>query len=144
MTTVTNIERRQAPRFQASHIAHLHFIATILDVRLSAKYLPRTLLGRTLNISETGLMLKIEEPGIDGHYLSSEEYTLRVVIAIPPNSVEIYATPVYFEPLDRSRYLIGARIMKMAESERKRLLEYIRQLTQRQEGPPSDTTRLSD
>ena len=119
------MDRRQSPRFPASHIAHLLFIATVLDGKLPANYLPLTLMGRTLNISETGLMLKVEVSRINESYLAAGDYALRVVVAIPAGPVEIYARPMHYEQAEGGSYLVGARIEKMNSDERKRLLEYI-------------------
>lgn len=126
---VTVDERRTSPRYPAQHIAHLLFIATILDLRLSAKFLPLTILGRTLNISQSGLMLKVVDAEIDGEYLATQDYTMRLVIAIPPKPVEIYARPVHYERLSQGGYLIGAQITKMNETERESFEAYFRTLS---------------
>lgn len=126
MTSVIATDRRQAPRFPVRHIAHLLFIATVLDGKLPANYLPLTLMGRTLNLSETGLMLKVETSGIAENYLAAKDYSLRIVVAIPAGPVEIYACPMHYERLQGGNYLIGARIEKMNEDERARLREYLR------------------
>jgi hypothetical protein len=125
MTSVTVTDRRSTPRFPVRHIAHLLFIATVLDGKLPANYLPLTLMGRTLNLSETGLMLKVEASGINENYLAAKDYSLRVVVAIPAGPVEIYARPMHYEQLQEGNYLIGARIEKMNTDERVRLREYL-------------------
>lgn len=126
MTSVIATDRRQAPRFPVCHIAHLLFIATVIDGKLPANYLPLTLMGRTLNISEAGLMLKVEASGINEDYLASKDYSLRVVVAIPAGPVEIYARPMHYEQAENGSYLIGARIERMTAEERARLREYLR------------------
>jgi hypothetical protein len=125
MTSVMTIDRRQSPRFPVNHIAHLLFIATVLDGKLPASYLPLTLMGRTMNISETGLRLKAESSHINENYLAAKDYTLRVVVAIPAGPVEIYARPLHYERAEDGSYLIGAQIEKMNREERVRLLEYL-------------------
>lgn len=125
MTSVIAADRRQSPRFPVRHIAHLLFIATVLDGKLPANYLPLTLMGRTLNISEAGLMLKVEAARINDNYLATRDYSLRVVVAIPAGPVEIYAAPMHYELLEDGSYLIGARIVKMNTDERARLREYL-------------------
>jgi hypothetical protein len=60
MKSVIAGERRRSERFPVRHLSHLLFIATILDGKLPPHYLPLTLMGHTLNISETGLILKVE------------------------------------------------------------------------------------
>jgi hypothetical protein len=122
-------ERRTAPRYQAQHIAHLLFIATILDGRLSAKFLPLTILGRTLNISQSGLMLKTNGTGLDADYLAAKDYTMRIVVATPLDPVEIYARPVHYEPSEDGGYLIGAQITKMDGAERARFEDYLQNLS---------------
>jgi hypothetical protein len=125
MTSVISTDRRLSPRFPVRHIAHLLFIATIIDGKLPANYLPLTLIGRTLNISETGLSLKVEGSRIDESYLATKDYALRVVVAIPAGPVEIYALPMHYEQAEGGSYLIGARIEKMNQDERMRLREYL-------------------
>jgi hypothetical protein len=83
-------------------------------------------MGRTLNISEAGLMLKVEASGINEDYLASKDYSLRVVVAIPAGPVEIYARPMHYEQAENGSYLIGARIERMTAEERARLREYLR------------------
>lgn len=122
-------ERRSAPRYQAQHIAHLLFIATILDLRLSAAALPLTILGRTLNISRSGLMLKVGDAEINDDYLAAQDYTMRIVVATPLEPVEIYAQPVHYERLRQGGYLIGAQIIKMNETERIRFEAYLQTLS---------------
>lgn len=121
-------ERRSSPRYKAEHIAHLLFIATILDLRESAKFLPLTIIGRTLNISRSGLMLKVSTAAIAGDYLAAKDYAMRIVIATPLDPVEIYARPAHYERLNEGGYLIGAQITKMDETERTRFEDYLQTL----------------
>jgi hypothetical protein len=125
MTSQIVTERRQCPRFPVRHIAHLLFIATVIDGKLPANYLPLTLMGRTLNISETGLMLKAEGARVNEEYLATSDYSLRIVVAIPSGPVEIYARPMHHERSEGGDYLIGARIERMSIEERLRLREYL-------------------
>jgi hypothetical protein len=129
MTSVIAGDRRRAQRFPVRHISHLLFIATILDGKLPPHYLPLTLMGRTLNISETGLMLKVEASQINESYLAAQEYALRVVVAIPAGAVEIYAAPVHYEQMRDGNFLIGARIEKLNGDERRRLRQYLNELS---------------
>lgn len=126
-------ERRTSARYQARHIAHLLFIATLLDLRLSARFLPLTIFGRTLNISSSGLMLKVSGAEIAEDYLAAQDYTMRIVVATPLEPVEIYARPVHYERLNQGDYLIGAQIIKMDEPERLRFEDYLKMLTQKSE-----------
>lgn len=126
MTSVITGDRRQAPRFPIKHLAHLLFIATVLDGKLPANYLPLTLMGRTLNISEHGLMLKVEGSHVDENYLAAKDYRLRIVVAIPAGPVEIYARPMHYEQSQDGNYLIGAQIEKMNAEERARLREHLK------------------
>jgi hypothetical protein len=83
-------------------------------------------MGRTLNISDAGLMLKVETSRINEDYLASKDYSLRVVVAIPAGPVEIYARPMHYEAASDGSYLIGARIERMTSDERARMREYLR------------------
>lgn len=126
--TVPVDERRSSPRYKAEHIAHLLFIATILDLRFSAKFLPLTIVGRTQNISRSGLMLKVDAAEIADDYLAAQDYAMRIVVATPLDPVEIYARPAHCERLDDGGYLIGAQITRMDETERTRFEDYLQTL----------------
>ncbi|HEY0321816.1 MAG TPA: PilZ domain-containing protein [Pyrinomonadaceae bacterium] len=134
MTSVIAKDRRQRPRFPVRHLAHLLCIATVLDGKLPANYLPLTLMGRTLNISETGLMLMVKASQINENYLAAKDYALRVVVAIPAGPVEIYACPMHYEQAQDGAYLIGARIEKMDSDERERLLQYLQDYSDEPQG----------
>jgi hypothetical protein len=122
-------ERRSTPRYKAEHIAHLLFIATILDLSFNAKFLPLTILGRTQNISRSGLMLKVSSADIADDYLAAQDYAMRIVVATPLDPVEIYARPAHYECLDEGGYLIGAQITRMDETERTRSEDYLQTLS---------------
>lgn len=132
--TGTVDERRSSPRYEARHIAHLLFIDTTFDLRLSAKSLPLTILGRTLNISRSGLMLKVGAPDMTDEYLTAQDYMMRIVVATPLDPVEIYARPAHYEHHSQDGYLIGAQITKMNEMERVRFEDYLQTLNQNAEG----------
>ena len=87
--------------------------------------------GFTRDISETGLALIVPSLRTGDRYLVDEGCKLRVVLVDLPNGeVEIFATPVrYIElPEPDGGYLIGVQITEMTDSDRARLVQYLKTL----------------
>ena len=95
---------------------------------------PRTLrlVGRTRNISETGIAFIVPTLRIGGEFAHVIGSRLLIRLYLPGGHVEIHATPVRYEQLSPSSsergYLIGVRITEMTDSEWVRMVEYIRTL----------------
>jgi hypothetical protein len=81
-----------------------------------------TLEGHTLDVSSTGLALIVPAIRIGEHYLAGSERRLHVKLELPGGPVEMIVTAVRYESLDEAQdesgYLIGARIIEMADSDR--------------------------
>ncbi len=108
-------DRRQAQRRVAHRRARLLFSVS--------SYL-RPLDGYTRDLSAVGLKLIVFTNHIGAHYLTGEGRRLQVALELPTGSVKIDATPVRYEQLETS-YLIGARIISMADGDRARFSEYL-------------------
>jgi hypothetical protein len=95
---------------------------------------PRTLrlVGRTRNISETGLALVVPTLRIGDEFASVIGSRLLVTLYLPSGRVQIHATPVSYEQLPPSPsergYLIGVRVTEMTDAEWVRMVEYVRTL----------------
>jgi hypothetical protein len=97
---------------------------------------PRTLrlVGRTRNISETGIAFIVPTLRIGDEFAHVIGSRLLIRLYLPAGHVEIHATPVRYEQLSQSSstsergYLIGVRITEMTDAEWVRMVEYIRTL----------------
>ena len=101
-----------------------------LSERLTPR--PAAVAGYLHDISRTGLALVLPSVHFGNrHLIDCSDYVLRIIIQSPDGAVNIEATPVRFDKLEESRgesrYLIGARIMQMTDSERRGLMERIKQ-----------------
>jgi hypothetical protein len=121
-------ERRQSPRYAARHLAPVRLIDPSPDASQRVVILTQTPIARTYNISDSGLMLEMHDVEIDRSYFEERNFGLRVVLAIPPEPVEIYGLPVRYEQNNRSDYILGVQITKMNEMERSRYLAYVQEL----------------
>jgi hypothetical protein len=90
------------------------------------------LVGRTRNISETGLAFIVPTLRIGDDFARVIGRPLLITLYLPSGHVEIRATPVRYEPLSQTSsergYLIGVRITEMADNEWVRMVEYVRTL----------------
>ncbi|HEX9919741.1 MAG TPA: PilZ domain-containing protein [Pyrinomonadaceae bacterium] len=96
---------------------------------------PQTLrlVGRTRNISETGIAFIVPTLRIGEDFARVIGSRLVIRLYLPSGHVEIHATPVRYEQLSQSSssergYLIGVRITEMADNEWVRMVEYVRTL----------------
>ena len=90
------------------------------------------LVGHTRNISETGLAFIVPTLRIGDRFAHIIGSQLRITLYLPSGQVEIRATPVRYEKLppgDAERgYLVGVRIVEMADDEWVRMVSYVRSL----------------
>lgn len=95
-----------------------------------------SLVGRTRNISETGMALLVSARNID-RYLKAKDNAFDVEIRLPEGAVALEVTPVYFKKTSTgtvATYLIGSRFSKAHQQEHARLAAFLRSL------PVSQTT----
>ena len=87
--------------------------------------------GYLRDISKTGLSLVVPSLRFGNSFLVSGHYPLRVMVELPNGVVNIHVAPVRYDKLHEKqsdrRYLIGARIMKMTDSDRRNLSQYIQE-----------------
>ncbi|HKP47263.1 MAG TPA: PilZ domain-containing protein [Pyrinomonadaceae bacterium] len=89
--------------------------------------------GHTLDISETGLGLVVPAIILDEHHLIGENRRLRVQLELGSGMVEMQLAPIRYESLDEHKtetgYLIGAKIVEMADADRARFSEFVSSLS---------------
>ena len=112
----------------------LKFKLSLADPRVSsngARRLP-TLDGHTLDVSTTGLALIVPAIRIGEHYLAGSDRRLHLKLELPGGPVEMKLATVRYESLDESQdetgYLIGARIIEMADADRASFEKYVTKL----------------
>ena len=114
-------DRRRAPRYEA----RLFFSVSVLGGEEGSDGVrpPRTLVGRTRNLSESGLALIVPSLSLGAASLDAKDSTLRVMLDLPSGKkIEIHVTPVRSQRLgekdEGSGYFIGVLITHMGDEER--------------------------
>lgn len=126
-------DRRQGARYKSQRQARLLFNVSVVGAEGGESQVQTIpLVGFTRDISETGLALIVPSLRVGDRYLIDEGCTLRVVLLDLPLSgeIEVYATPVRYEQLKEPEigHLIGVRITEMSDTDRDRLLHYLKTL----------------
>jgi hypothetical protein len=89
-----------------------------------------TLVGRTRDISETGMAFIVSAKNID-RYLTWKENAFDVELRLPDGAVVLEAVPIYFKKVSAAgkvSYLIGSRFTKVQQEQLARLLNFLRSL----------------
>ena len=114
--------------------ARLNFTLSLSDPRANtngSRRLP-TLNGHTFDVSTSGLALIVPAIRIGEHYLAGAERKLFLKLELPNGPVEMKLASVRYESLDESNeetgYLIGARIVEMADADRETFSKYLNKL----------------
>lgn len=123
-------DRRRAPRYNV----RVSFSISILDEK--ADYIntrpPLTLVGRTRNVSESGLALVVPSLNLGTGHLNDENSSLQLILDLPGEQVKVIATPVRSRPLDGadgdSGYFIGAKFTHMSDDALARYTGFLRSL----------------
>ena len=87
-------------------------------------------MGRTRDISETGMALLVSARNID-RYLTQKENGFDVELGLPDGIVVLQASPVYFKKASAggvATYLIGCRFTDVPEMQLNRLITFLRSL----------------
>ena len=88
------------------------------------------LMGRTRDISETGMALLVSARNID-RYLTRKENGFDVELGLPDGLVVLQASPVYFKKAAAggvATYLIGCRFTDVPDTQLNRLITFLRSL----------------
>jgi len=124
-------ERRRAPRYDARHQFSVSLIGKADGPEDVQK--PQTLVGHTRNVSETGFALVVPSLRLGTRKLDDREATLRIMLDLPSETVEIHAAPVRSYQLpeddkDKGWYFIAARITQLSDDARAQFTKYLRSL----------------
>lgn len=120
-------ERRRAKRY----MTRLAFSISVPDRAKSFNGARRTRVmeGHTLDISASGLALIVPAITLGEHHIVGENRTLNVNLQLPVGPIDLKVTPVRYESLEdhetETGYLIGVKILEVAEVDRGKLAEYV-------------------
>ena len=129
-------EKRVAPRHPARQKIRLLFSLSVLDADMSAGQRPLTLLGRTRDVSATGLALIVPRISIHGRDLIHSERALLIELELPTGTIKLQGLPVRYERIEEPEegetgYLLGVRIKEISVHARAELNNYLRTLRRR-------------
>jgi len=97
-----------------------------------AENYPRPIMGHTRDLSASGLSLVLPTPLLGDQDISTEGAHLRIVLSLPTGIVVVQAETVRSETLPEEReerLLLGARIVRMYEADRRRYDTFLHELT---------------
>jgi hypothetical protein len=123
-------DRRRAPRYNV----RVSFSISILDETADDKNRqpPLTLVGRTRNVSASGLALIVPSLSLGTGHLDDGNSTLQLILDLPGGRVEVQVTPVRSHPLDgadgEGGYFIGVKITHLSEDALARYTGFLRKL----------------
>ncbi len=85
--------------------------------------------GHTRDLSANGLALLLPQIHLDGYHLSAESREMQVILELPAGAISMVVVAKRYEKLEGAElgcnYLIGARIVQMDESDRRRYQEFV-------------------
>jgi hypothetical protein len=88
--------------------------------------------GHTWDLGEKGLALVVPAIRLGEHHLVGENRSLNVKLELPSGSIEMQVMPVRYESLEdhetETGYLIGTKIVAMADADRARFSDYLASL----------------
>lgn len=118
-------DRRHKPRLRV----RLEFTVTVATPTKANGRRPASLQGYTRDISAAGLGLIVPAIRIGDRYLAGENCLLSIALELPDGPIQVTATSVRYEPLEdpiEMGFLIGTRITKMSDADRKSFLAYLK------------------
>jgi hypothetical protein len=91
--------------------------------------------GHTSDLSEDGLGLIVPAITLNEHHLVGENRSLNLKLELPVGPIEMQVAPVRYESLEEHKsetgYLIGTKIVRMADEDRAKFAEYVATLSAR-------------
>jgi len=123
-------DRRRSQRYDA----RLSFSVSVLgeDAGHDDARPPRTLVGSTRNVSDTGFALVVPSLRLGTNKLDDENSNLRLMVDLPTGPLEVHVVPVRshkFGDNDKDvGYFIGVRITHLSDEARARLMKFLRGL----------------
>jgi PilZ domain len=108
---------------------------------------PPVMPGFLRDISKTGLSLVVPSVSFGDRFLTDGYCEMRIMVELPDGAVNIQAVPVRYdkfdEPQNECAYLVGARILRMADPDRESLARYIKQVKRSSAGIPQTSFALA-
>jgi len=131
-------DRRRSPRLRA----RIGFSVSVLRQsklrRLTGS--DHTLKGHTRDLSANGLALLLPQIHLDGYHLAAEGREMNLMLEVTGEPIQMVIAAKRYEKLEGSElgcnYLIGARIVRIDETDRSRYQELIS--TALKNGSPKD------
>lgn len=140
MAEVMDSVVRRFYSFMANHLhvrrngMNLPVTVSLLDMGKNpvVRRCPPVMPGLLRDISKTGVSLVMPSVSFGDSFLTDGYCEMRVMIELPNGAVNIEAAPVRYdkfdEPQKEGAYLVGARILRMTDQERKSLVKRIQQV----------------
>jgi|SRR5207237_9728968 len=119
-------DRRRAPRVRTRL---LFSISVCRNTKGNGSPREHILKGHTKDISTSGLALMLPQVHLDGHHLAAEGRELHLTLELPGGAMPMVVVPARYEHLDESElgcnYLIGVKIVDIADEDRSRIESFI-------------------
>ncbi len=118
-------ERRRAKRRRAACAVRLPVGVSMEHEQLDphAGHYPDPIMGRTQDVSETGLSLVLPKLHLGAARIDAEAYPLRIVLCLPGGIVIVHAVTVRCAPFVAEEgvdcFIVGAQIIHMSDSDQR-------------------------
>jgi hypothetical protein len=107
---MTSENKRKHERIQSLNLSYI-----CLD---EDKNIVKQGMGRTLNISESGILLET-------HFPVESNHTIQLTVSLEENLLDIIGKPVHVKSIDGGKYQIGIQFADLDENATKMLQDYI-------------------
>jgi hypothetical protein len=107
---MTSENKRKHERIQSLNLSYI-----CLD---EDKNIVKQGMGRTLNISESGILLET-------HFPVESNHTIQLTVSLEENLLDIIGRPVHVKSIDGGKYQIGIQFADLDENATKMLQDYI-------------------
>jgi len=107
---MTSENKRKHERIQSLNLSYI-----CLD---EDKNIVKQGMGRTLNISESGILLET-------HFPVEPNHTVQLTVSLEENLLDIIGKPVHVKSIDGGKYQIGIQFADLDENATKMLQDYI-------------------
>ncbi|MFN2597602.1 MAG: PilZ domain-containing protein [Pyrinomonadaceae bacterium] len=137
------VERRRAARRRAVCEVRIPLGVSLPHELLDPEEeeFPHPIMGHTRDLSATGLSLLLPATRLGSRDVSHKGARLRLVLCLPTGVIVVRAETVHCEPFDceegEPQFLLGARITKMFDTDRRAYDTFLRSLSPRGAVEPS-------
>jgi hypothetical protein len=122
-------ERRAKPRYTTHQKQRLYVHVYLNDVKIEQhrNVNEARLIGYTHDVSEAGLAVILRSHRIAGLSIIGSKRKLRVLLGLPQGPVEVVALAAHCAELegDEVGYIVGIKIVSMADADRARYLKHL-------------------